>query len=122
MEKAKSDAPLLLGERTLEEIEVDIALRPRDVGGNRWQFHLPTEDDDVQRLVKVESAKLFRRRLRKGPKVYVLVEYNPLLYGKSTNSDGSLPGAIRRYIDVFSPQNANKLPPNREGINLAIEL
>jgi len=47
VEKVKDDAPLLLGERTLGEIGVNIALRPRHVGGNRWQFHLPTEDDDV---------------------------------------------------------------------------
>ena len=103
VERGQDDAPLLLGERTLGEIGVDITLRPRETGGNRWQFHLPTEDDDVRHVVKVESAKAFRRRLRKGPKVYALVEYNPLLHGASTNSDGSLPGAIKRYIDVFSP-------------------
>ena len=35
VERGQDDAPLLLGERTLEEIEVNITLRPREIGGNR---------------------------------------------------------------------------------------
>ena len=35
VEKVEDDALLLLGERTLGEIGVNIALRPREVGGNR---------------------------------------------------------------------------------------
>ena len=60
------------------------------------------DNDDIQRSVKVESAKAFRKRLRKGLKVYVLVEYNHLLYGGSINNEKSLPEALRKYIDVFS--------------------
>ena len=62
VDKGPEDAPLLLGERTLGEIGVHISLRAREAGGNQWQFHL-ANDDDIQRLVKVESAKAFRKRL-----------------------------------------------------------
>jgi len=35
VEKGQDDTPLLLGERTLGEIGVNITLRPREIGGNR---------------------------------------------------------------------------------------
>ena len=121
VEMAEDDAPLLLGERTLGEIGVNIALRPREAGGNRWQFHLP-EGDDVRRLIKVESAKAFRKRLMKGPKVYALVEINALLSQKGKDGGTELPKCLKKYVDVFSSQNAEKLAPNREGIDLAIKV
>ena len=101
MEMVDDDAPLLLGERTLGEIGVDIALRPREVGGNRWQFHLP-EGDDARRLIKVKSAKAFRKRLMKGLKVYALVEINALLSQKGKDGGTGLPECLRKYVDVFS--------------------
>ena len=60
-------------------------------------------NDDIQRSVRIESAKAFRKRLIKGLKVYVLVEYNHLLRGGITNNENGLPEALREYIDVFSP-------------------
>ena len=122
MDKGPDDAPLLLGERTLGEIGIDISLRTAQEGGNQWQFRLPV-GQDVQQAVKVESAKAFRKRLLKGPRVYALVEYNTLLReASSTDSKGELPEALREYSDVFSPRNAAKLAPHREGVDLAIEL
>ena len=59
-------------------------------------------NDNIQRSVKVESAKAFRKRLRKELKVYAFVEYNYLLHGDSINNEKSLPEALRKYIDVFS--------------------
>ena len=81
MEKRLDDAPILLRERTLREIGIDIALRTRDVGGNQWRFSLSKDDDNTRYTIKIESAKTFRKRLRKGPKVYAFIEYNPLLQG-----------------------------------------
>ena len=78
VDKGPDDAPLLLGERTLGEIGIDISLRTAQEGGNQWQFRLPV-GQDVQQAVKVESAKAFRKRLLKSPRVYALVEYNTLL-------------------------------------------
>ena len=122
MEKGEDDAPLLLGERTLGEIGVDIALRTQEEGGDQWQFYLPTGDDDIRRLVRVESVKAFRKRLMRGPKVYALMEINALLSQKGVNSGTGLPEALKEYVDVFSSQNAAKLVPNREGIDLAIDI
>jgi RNase H-like domain found in reverse transcriptase/Reverse transcriptase (RNA-dependent DNA polymerase)/Integrase zinc binding domain/Chromo (CHRromatin Organisation MOdifier) domain/Integrase core domain len=121
VDKGPEDAPLLLGERTLGEIGVHISLRAREAGGNQWQFHL-ANDDDIQRLVKVESAKAFRKRLMKGPKVYGLIEVNSLLSYRGKDNATRLPEALKGYADVFSPQNAEKLAANREGIDLAIEI
>ena len=80
------------------------------------------DNDNIQRFMKVESAKAFQKRLRKGLKVYALVEYNYLLHGGSTNNEKGLPEALRKYIDVFSSQNTKKLTLNRESIDLAIEI
>ena len=79
MEKGSDDTPILLEERTLEEIEIDIALRTRDVGENQWRFSLLKDDDNTRYTIKIEFAKTFRKRLRKRPKIYVLIEHNPLL-------------------------------------------
>ena len=72
--------------------------------------------------MKVELAKAFRKRLRKNPKVYALIEYNSLLRGTRTEDKDELPEALKEYKDVFLSQNAEKLAPNREGIDLAIKL
>jgi transposase InsO family protein len=122
VEKGPEDSPLLLGERTLGEIGVDISLRTEEEDGDTWQFRLPTDGHDIQPAVKVESAKAFRKRLTKGPKVYALVEYNPLLDKTSQEGKDDLPKALKEYVDVFSPRNAEQLAPNREGIDLAIEI
>ena len=103
VEKGPDDAPILLGERTLGEIGIDIALRTRDVGGNQWRFSLPKDDDNTRCTIKIESAKTFRKRLRKGPKVYALVEHNPLLQGQRTKGKNELPSVLKEYVDVFSP-------------------
>ena len=73
----------------------------------------------------------------KSPKIYALVEVNPLLSANSkrdacaeqldtcaepANACAELPDALRKYADVFSTENAGALPPNREGINLAIKI
>ena len=58
----------------------------------------------------------------KGPKVYALVEYNHLLRGGTTNNENVLPEILKKYVNVFSPRNTEKLAPNREGIDLAIEI
>ncbi|EED11580.1 hypothetical protein TSTA_008760, partial [Talaromyces stipitatus ATCC 10500] len=102
----QSTVKLLLGERPLGEIGIDISLRAKEAGGNRWQFHLPASDNPIRHYVKVELAKAFRKRLIKGPKVYALMEYNPLLNKTSSrDSKDALPSALREYADVFSPQN-----------------
>ncbi|KIX01155.1 uncharacterized protein Z518_08880 [Rhinocladiella mackenziei CBS 650.93] len=123
VDRGLEDSPLLLGECTLGEIGIDISLRTKRDGGNKWQFRLPTHHDDIRRVVKVESAKAFRKRLTKGPKVYALVECNSLLRetSDSAESKDGVPNTLKEYVDIFSPQNAKKLEPNREGIDLAIE-
>ena len=114
VDKGLEDSPLLLGERTLGEIGIDISLRREEEGGNRWQFRLPTNDGDVECAVRVESAKAFRKRLAKGPKVYALVVCNSLLRGEGNpDSEKSLPEILKKYADVFSSRNAEKLAPNR---------
>ncbi|EED14526.1 retrovirus polyprotein, putative [Talaromyces stipitatus ATCC 10500] len=121
--KAPEDAPLLLGEHTLGEIGVNILLWTKETRGNQWRFHLPTNGEPTEHYVKVESTKTFQKRLMKGLKVYALMEYNPLLDKTSyIDSKDSLPSTLKKYTDVFSPQNAEKLAPNCEGVDLAIEI
>ena len=50
------------------------------------------------------------------------MEINALLSQKGVNSGTGLPEALKEYVDVFSSQNAAKLAPNREGIDLAIDI
>jgi hypothetical protein len=126
VEKGLDDAPILLGERTMGEIGIDIFLHADEDGGDRWQFRLPTDHGNVQHAVKIESAKTFRKRLLRGPKVYALLECNALLHA-ANGANGTinlnvLPDVLKEYADVFSPRNASKLAPNREGIDLAIEI
>lgn len=123
VKKAPEDAPLLLRERTIGEISINISLRTKEAGGNRWQFHLPSNSDPIQDCVRVELAKTFQKRLKKGPKVYALLEYNPLLYSTgSTDNENELLSTLKEYADVFSSQAAEKLAPNREGVDLAIKI
>jgi len=53
--------------------------------------------------MKAESAKVFRKRLTRGPKVYALVEVNSLLSQGSKDRNLGLPEALKGYIDIFSP-------------------
>ena len=55
--------------------------------------------------------------------MYPLVEYNPLLRkGYNNDYNKCLLNALKEYSDVFSSGNTKKLAPNREGIDLTIEI
>ncbi|EED13485.1 retrovirus polyprotein, putative [Talaromyces stipitatus ATCC 10500] len=90
---------------------------------NKHWFRLPAGDDPIEHYVRVELVKVFQKQLIKGPKVYALIEYNPL-FNKTSGIDSkdSLPSNLKEYADVFSPQNAEKLALNCEGVNLAIKI
>ena len=118
IEKGPEDVPLLLGERTLKEIGMTISLRTDDKGGNGWHYNLGT---DNKPFVKTESAKKFVNRLKNNPRVYALVAHHVLETGDKNDKD-HLPEQLLGYKDVFSAENAATLAPNREGIDLAIDI
>lgn len=63
IDQEPSDAPLLIAKHTLEDMEIDLELRPE---GTTWRFALGSKKP----FIKVDSAKRFRKFLRKSPKVY----------------------------------------------------
>jgi hypothetical protein len=56
-----SDAPLLIAKHTLEDMEIDLKLRPE---GTTWRFALGSKKPKVER---------FRKFLRKSPKVHNMI-------------------------------------------------
>jgi hypothetical protein len=110
------DAPLLVSNHTLEEMGINLELRPQRT---TWRFAL----DRHKPFVKVDSAKRFRRRLQKNPKIYALVACNHLIASASqTKENAELPDRLKDFTDVFSPVNAATLAPNREDVDLAIDV
>jgi hypothetical protein len=90
------ESPLLIGELGLETMRIDLSLRTREEGGPTWKYNL-----NLKSFVKHETTKKFRKRLRKSPKVYALVEINHLIQGPSTTGQG-LPPQLDSFLDVFS--------------------
>jgi reverse transcriptase-like protein len=115
VEREPDEAPLLIGKPDLQQIGVDISLRPEGV---KWQYSLHKVNKP---FVKVESEKRFKKRLRKSPKVYALVAINHLIQSNTKGPD-ELDPRLKEYLDVFSPSNVEKLPPNRPEVDIAIEL
>jgi RNase H-like domain found in reverse transcriptase/Reverse transcriptase (RNA-dependent DNA polymerase)/Integrase zinc binding domain/Chromo (CHRromatin Organisation MOdifier) domain/Integrase core domain len=115
VEREPDEAPLLIGKPDLQQIGVDIHLRPEGV---KWQYSLHKVNKP---FVKVESEKKFKKRLRKSPKIYALVATNHLIQSTTKGPD-ELDPRLKDYLDVFSPANAEKLPPNRPEVDIAIEL
>jgi hypothetical protein len=115
VEREPDEAPLLIGNPDLQKTGVDILLRP---GGVKWQYAL---QQSKKPFVKVEGKKRFQKRLRKYPRVYALIAINPLIQSSTMGPD-ELDLRLKDYFDVFMPTNAEKLPPHRAGVDLAIEL
>lgn len=119
IDRHADDSPLLIGMPGLKAMGVSI-----HIGDDAtWHYSLQKHGKP---FVEMESSKKFRKRLRKGPRVYALVLHNPLI---QQNGDKSLkdilkelPPEISVFEDVFSPTNAKALAPHREGIDLAIDL
>ena len=115
IDQEPSDAPLLIAKHTLEDMEIDLELRPE---GTTWRFALGSKKP----FIKVDSAKRFRKFLRKSPKVYALIPHNHLIDSGAVQNDTGLPDQLKDFLDVFSPVNAEKLAPNRKDVDLSIEL
>jgi transposase InsO family protein len=118
LKKNPEDVPLLIGERTLKEIGTTISLKGDEKGGTRWYYDIDTDDKP---FVKTESSKKFAKRLRKNPKVYALVAQH-VLEKEGDKTKNQLPAQLLNYKDVFSAEKAATLAPNREGVDLAIDI
>ena len=81
VEREPDEAPLLIGKPDLQQIGVDIHLRPEGV---KWQYSLHKVNKP---FVKVESEKKFKKRLRKSPKIYALVATNHLIQSTTKGPD-----------------------------------
>jgi transposase InsO family protein len=119
IQQGPEDASLLLGERTLKEIGMMISLKTDEKGGNQWCYDLDTDDKP---LVKAESARKFLKRLKNNPRVYALVARHIPEGESGKNGQDHLPAQLLGYKDVFSAKNSATLAPNREGIDLAIDI
>jgi len=74
IERDSTESPLLIAEPGLEAMRVDIKFQTQREGGPKWNYSL-----DQKSFIKLESPKKFRKRLRKSPKVYALIEINHLI-------------------------------------------
>ena len=108
IDRDPGDSQILLGMTTLTELKILI-----DCQTYQWQYKLDKTS------IRIDSFQRFQKRTR-GAKVYALVEVNHLIsLGVTLTSE--LPQILRKYLDVFSANNAKKLAPHRD-IDLAIEL
>jgi hypothetical protein len=112
VDRAPGDSQILLGMPALTEAR--ILLNCEDY---TWQYQITSQD------VKVEPLKRFQKRVKQA-RIYSLIELNLLhqsvLHGKPKEIEG-LPEKLLEYADVFTPQNAEKLPPHRS-TDLSIDL
>jgi hypothetical protein len=82
IERDSTESPLLIAEPGLEAMRVDIKFRTQREGGPKWNYSL-----DQKSFIKLESPKKFRKRLRKSPKVYALIEINHLIQSQKEKGD-----------------------------------
>ncbi len=119
------DSQILLGMPALTELKMLV-----DCEAYQWQYKLEKSD------IRIDSYKRFWKWTRNA-NVYALIEVNHLIRELSPIKPNyptgptkaikpiplldKLPACLKPYLDVFSPNNANKLAPYRN-VDLAIDL